>query len=262
MEKLKTKHKQMWLLVAGLAAVVLIMAFLYKSSHNMLPSFRQEYVKAEGDTIDVGIELNPTIYSVRGDSVFGKDYKIITEMSRKHGLPIKLHPFVPLSHAMDYLDKGLYDVVIASMPLTSELNERFLMTEPVYLDREVLIQRRDSTGEAPLTSAIQLARDTVWIPNDSPIRSRVENLAAEIGDTIYIESHPDYTAEHLFILVAKGKLKQAVINERIAKDMREQYPEVDYATPVSFTQFQSWAVSNSKAALRDSINAWLLDDAR
>lgn len=220
--------------------------------------FAREYHKSGGDTLDIAIEMSPTIYAISAGQVSGHDYELLQQISREHGIGMKFHPFVQLSEALDGLEQGDYDLVAASMPLTSDLKERFLMTDPVYLNREILVQHVDSNGKhGSVTSQLQLARDTVWIAADSPFADRIGNLAAEIGDTIYIQSSPEYTAEHLFILVAKGIIKLAVVNETVAKAMRADYPQVDISTPVSFTQFQSWAVSPERPELLDSINAWL-----
>ena len=48
--------------------------------------------------------------------------------------------------------------------------------------------------------------------------------------------------------------KQAVINERVAEAMAKDYPDVDISTDISFTQFQSWIVSNKRPEMRDSID--------
>lgn len=256
MERLKPKSNSMWLLTALLCLAVLVMLLIGKSSHKRSP-FAAAYMKSGGDTIDVAIQLDPSIYRVVGDSAWGEDYDMLMRIAADNNVPIKLHPFVPLSHAMQYLDEGLYDMVVASMPLTSQLRDRFLMTEPVYLDREVLVQLRDTTPGSMIESQIELGGDTVWIAHDSPIKDRIINLAHEIGDTIYVKSDPRYTAEHLLILVSKGIIKHAVINEGVAKAMIESYPEVDADTPISFTQFQSWAVNRADTALLDSLNLWI-----
>ncbi len=251
MQRLTPKKGQLPLLLILLALVVLGMIFIAQSSHSGQGTFHREYVKSGGNTLDVAIELTPGVYRVAGDSAIGRDYEMLKRISRECSVPMKFHPFVPLSHAMEGLEAGKYDVVVASMPATSELKEKYLMTEPVYLDREVLVQR---VGDA-ITSQLDLGGDTVWISNDSPIAARIENLSQEIGDTIYIQQDPRYGAEHLIILVNSGAIRLAVVNESVAKSMKKDYPDIDISTPVSFTQFQCWAVGREE--LRDSLNGWL-----
>lgn len=256
MQRLRPKSNSVWLLTTLLCIAVLVMLLVGKSSHHN-SVFATEYVKSAGDTLDVAIQLDPSVYRVVGDSAWGKDYELLMQIASRYNVPMKLHPFVPLNHAMSYLEEGKYDMLVASMPLTSQLRSRFLMTEPVYLDREVLVQRRDTAAGGMVKSQIELGGDTLWIAHDSPIKSRIENLAHEIGDTIYVQSDSRYSAEHLLILVSKGIIKRAVVNEGVAKAMRNDYPDVDTDTPVSFTQFQCWAVNKSDTALLDSLNSWI-----
>lgn len=256
-QNLHPKRANVWSLVLLLAVAIGVMVFIGKCSTRPQSPFAKEYSKAQGDTLDIGVELNPAVYYPSGDTIAGMDYEVLMRISEECGVPMKFHPFVPLAHAMDYLEKGLYDVVVASMPLTSDLKERFIMTEPVYIDREVLVQRRDSAGGIAVKSQIDLGGDTVWIPSQSSIRSRLENLAVEIGDSIHLMSDDKYTAEHLFLLVASGVIDLAVINESIASQLAHDYPGVDSSTPVSFSQFQAWAVNRERQALADSLNIWI-----
>jgi hypothetical protein len=39
--------------------------------------------------------------------------------------------------------------------------------------------------------------------------------------------------------------------------MQGMYDNIDVSTPVSFTQFQVWALRGDNHALCDSVNAWL-----
>lgn len=119
----------------------------------MLTPPKSPFARAEaiagGDTLNIAIEFNGICYGVRGDSAFGRDYQIIERIARSRSIPVKYHPFVPLAHATEGLRDGRYDIVIASMPLTVELKQRFVMTDPVYLDREILVQHRPDTVPPP-----------------------------------------------------------------------------------------------------------------
>lgn len=261
MKRLKPKSTNLWKMMICLLLVFALMWFLKRCSKAERSPFAVEYVKSQGDTLDIAIELNPTVYSIHADTISGFDYDLISQISKEHKVPIKFHPFVPLKHALDGLEKGDYDIVVAAMPMTSEMKEKFLMTVPVYLDRLLLIQSSDTTGGKKLiTSQIELGGDTVWVPSDSPFASRIGNLADEIGDNIYVMTDSALTAEYLFMLVSHGKVKHAVINEKIAKEMVKDYPQVNIATPVSFTQFHSWALNRKDSTLLDSINNWIMSE--
>ncbi len=243
------------LLVALLAGAVAAMVMLGRCSHRPKSPFARAEAIAGGDTLNIAIEFNGICYGVRGDSVFGRDYDIIERIARSRSIPVKYHPFVPLGHATEGLRDGRYDIVIASMPLTVELKQRFVMTDPVYLDREILVQHRPDTAPPAVRTALDLAADTVWLPEDSPFASRVAALGREIGDTIYVSTLPGVNAEHLVVLTALGRIPRAVVPATVARRLAPRYPALDTAVAISFTQFQSWALRDT--ALRDSINLWL-----
>ena len=210
---------------------------------------------SSGDTIDVGIEYSPlSLYSF-GDTLGGFNYDLMRLVASQHNLKINFHPIVSLTHAITAVEKGSFDILIAEMPTTSEFTDKFLFTIPIYLDRQVLIQSKSNYKQ--INTQLDLAGDTVWVVANSPFASRINNLAREIGDTIYVITDSIHSAEQLFILTATNEIKQAVINEQVAKIMAQDYREVDISTDISFSQFQSWIVNKNDSVLCDSLNSWL-----
>lgn len=244
---------------ALLLAAVLLMALLRACSHRGGNAFDVKVGHSLGDTLDVAIEMSPTCYAVRGDSVFGDAYDHLTAISRRYGVPMKFHPYVPLSYALDGLDSGAFDFVVGSMPATDEMRSRYLTTDPLVTDREVLVQMRDSSGAVEVTSPSGLGGREVWIASDSPFATRLRNLASEIGDTIYVRSDPGFSSEYLAIMTVTGEIPRAVINESLARKMQARYPQLDISVAVSFTQFQSWLVRLDRPSLRDSLNTWIAE---
>ncbi|MCM1066530.1 MAG: transporter substrate-binding domain-containing protein [Muribaculaceae bacterium] len=216
------------------------------------------YVKAGGDTLTVAIEMSPLSYTLRNDTAEGFDYSILRAIGAEHHLTFDFYPTSDLDAAFLGLKNGDYDMVVASIPATNALKEYFLLTDAVYLDKQVLVQRRDSTGGAgAVSSQVQLLYDTVWVADGSPYRTRLRNMSRELGDTIYVESPAHHSSEHLAILTALGEVKQAVVNEAVARRIAAEYPNLDVSTPISFNQLQCWAVAPSDSVLLDSLNLWL-----
>ncbi len=213
-----------------------------------------------GDTIDVAIEYSPLALYTYGDTLGGFGYDMLRLMAEAEGMALKFHPLVTLNEAMEGLHEGYYDVIVADAPMTSEYQEYFEYTEPVYLDRQVLVQLRDSAGVLPVSTQLDLASKEVWVTANSPIIGRIRNLSAEIGDTIIVRQDEEYGAEQLFILTAAGEIPRAVINERTARRLAADYDDmdVDISTSVSFTQFQSWVVGKDNKALCDTLNAMIV----
>lgn len=89
----------------------------------------------------------------------------------------------------------------------------------------------------------------------SPARSRLENLSREIGDSIDIRVSPDYSAEQLVMLTARGEIPRAVVNQEVARRLSAEYPDLRISDNISFSQFQSWILNRSAAALQDTLDA-------
>lgn len=248
---------QVWGLLVILLGAILTMVALRQCTHERRAPFASRFSPAGGDTLDVAIALVPSIFEVHGDSVSGEHYERLQAMAKRHGIEVKYHPFVDLDDALNSLEAGKYDMVVAALPSTTEYQQRFLMTDPIYLDKAVLVQRADTA--TLVTSQLQLAGDTVWVPVGSNYSLSIRNLSHEIGDTIYVRSDHKYSAEHLIVLVAQGKVKQAVVNGKVAEQMAPDYPDIDISTPISFNLFHSWALNKADSTLRDSINAWLAE---
>ncbi len=213
---------------------------------------------SDGDTIDVAIEYSPLSLYRYADTLGGFNYDILRSIMTENRVRFKFHPMVSLSRGLEGLEDGTFDVIVADMPMSADFMENFVYTEPVYLDRQVLVQLRDSTGRKPIESQLDLAGKEVWVPANSPIGSRIRNLASEIGDTIIVMQDDEYGSEQLFLLTATGEIGLSVVNERVAKALVKDYPNVDIGTDVSFTQFQSWLMRKDDGAMTDSINSMIV----
>mgnify|MGYP000674131661 CR=1 FL=1 len=89
------------------------------------------------------------------------------------------------------------------------MRENYLFTEPIVLNKQVLVQRtaEANNGQAPIRNQLDLAQKTLYIPKDSPALLRLQNLGHEIGDTIYVVEDELYSTEQLMIMVAKGDIE-------------------------------------------------------
>lgn len=215
-------------------------------------------VSSGGDTIDVAIEYTPLVCYTYADTLGGLHYDMLREIASKHGLAIKFHPVTSFDRSLALLDDSVVDMLVADVPMTAEFRERYRFLEPVVVDRQVLVQLRDSvSGHGPVRSALDLGGDTVWIAAGSSVESRIRNLGREIGDTIYIIPENEYGPEQLAIMTATGDIPRAVISRRIAREIAKDYPRLDVVTEVSFNQFQSWIAGIHSDIPADSLDLWI-----
>ncbi|MFH8142303.1 MAG: transporter substrate-binding domain-containing protein [Muribaculaceae bacterium] len=211
---------------------------------------------AGGDTLNVAIEISPTGLSLAGDTLSGIYYDLLRETCRRHGQPVKFHPYTRLEDALRWLEEGRCRLVVGDIPVTAELRDRLIFVNPVGVDKQVLVQLADTSGVA-IRNQFDLARQTVYVARESPYVQRLRNLSHEIGDTIHIVESAEYSPEQLVILTALGEIPRAVVNRSTAESLSARYPSLDISVAISFNQFQSWALSPRDTLLRDTLDQWL-----
>lgn len=249
-------HPRRNVIIAGIAMGIIFAAVLLVRGCTS-PTWHVSDSRAGGDTLNIAIEMSPIGLSTQGDTLSGYYYDMIRLMAAEHNRPVRIEGFTHLESALKALELGRYDVVVGDIPANSGLRERFGATRAVLIDRQVLVQRRDSAGRVRHQSQLSLAGDTIHIPLNSPFRSRLINLASELGDTIHILEDPELGAEQLIILVAMGELPNVVVNRHLARTMQREYPDLDLSVEISFNQFQSWLVNRRDSILLDTLDAWI-----
>lgn len=214
---------------------------------------------AKEGVLRVATEYNSISFYVDGDTVSGFHYELIEAFARDKGLKVEVNPLMSFEERLKGLSEGQYDVIAYGILATSELKDSLLLTSPIVLNKQVLVQRKENPENDSLyiRSQLDLARRTLHVVKGSPSILRIRNLGNEIGDTIYIQEIEKYGDEQLIALVAHGDIDYAVCDESIAEAAADSLPQIDINTAISFTQFYSWAVSKQSPALLDSLNTWL-----
>lgn len=244
--------------IAALAATFL----LPKQEQDTPKRAPRDYAEIEKEgVIRAAMEYNSVSFFVDGDTVAGFHYELIEAFARDHGLKVTIIPEMSFDKRMRELAEGKCDVMAYGILATSELKDSLLLTRPIILNKDVLVQRKPQGKEQDdsifVKSQLNLAGKTVHVVKSSPSILRIHNLANEIGDTIYIKEIEKYGPEQLIALVAHGDIDYAVCNERIARIAADSLPQIDTSTDISFTQFYSWGVSKQCPVLLDSLNTWL-----
>ncbi len=244
------KRGQMILYIVLLAVVV---GFMVALSMCDKPVDQAGTQHSGGDTLDIAIEYSPVTYYTYDDTLGGYNYDLLRMISHNTGRPMKFHPIVTLEKALTGLEEGRYDVVVAQYPMTAGDTARYAFTQPIYIDQQVLVQRRVSKA---IHSQLDLAGDTVWVVKGSPMNQRIASLSREIGDTIYVHVDELYGPEQLMMMVSAGEIRYAVVNRSIARAMASKLPNLDGSVAISLSQFQSWIVSKHRQGLCDTLNLW------
>ena len=214
-------------------------------------------IHAEG-ILRIVTEYNQSGYFASGDTIQGFQYELSRAISDISGLEIQIFPEMSLSESFNELNNRKYDIIARNIPVTSEIKENYLFSDPVVLSKQVLVQRTAKANDSipPIRNQLDLAKKTLYIPENSPALLRIRNLQHEMGDTIYVAEESNYSSEQLIIMVARKDIDYAVCDQQIANIAKKQFPEIDIETDISFTQLQAWAVRTESVVLLDSLNNW------
>lgn len=255
----ETKPKTMQIAVYAVLLIIVIIAMFglkrMSKGHSATNNTPKE------DTIHAAVVYGPNSYMVLtsedgNDSIIGINYHLLKGLEQELGVKVMLYPVIDREDAMRKVKDGKYDI-LASLPADLYLKDNYLTTDDIYLDRMVLLQKRYPNGTLSARSSLDLNGDTIHVEKGSAAKRRLENLQKEIGGTITIVEEPELSEEYLAMKVANGVWKYTVINEKIAEQMKKQYPDLDYSTPVSFTQFQLWIMPQGRDSLLNLVNGYL-----
>lgn len=80
------------------------------------------------------------------------------------------------------LSEGRYDVIAYGILATSKLKDSLLLTSPIVLNKQVLVQRKENGENDSLyiRNQLDLARRTLHVVKGSPSILRIQNLGNEI----------------------------------------------------------------------------------
>lgn len=247
-------------LVPVVIVLAIIFSFRYCGKQDKPQGHPRDWaaIVKEG-VLRVATEYNSISFYVDKDTISGFHYELIQAFARDKGLKAEITPLMSFNERLEGLSTGVYDVIAYGILATSEFKDSLLLTTPIILNKQVLVQRKEKGEKDSLyiRSQLDLAGRTLHVVKGSPSILRIRNLGNEIGDTIYVNEVEKYGPEQLISLVAHGDIDNVVCDESIAESVADSLPQIDINTAISFTQFYSWAVSKQSPALLDSLNSWL-----
>ena len=252
-------RKYLKYILMGILAVAISSIFLKKKTETEASTPRDYAEIAESGTLRAVTEYNSISFHADGDTISGFHYELLNAFAHSKGLKPIITPEMSFSKRLEGVQEGKYDILANSTVVTSESKDSLLFTQPIILNKQILVQRKPERENDSLyiRSQLGLARKTLHLVKDSPAILRIHNLSNEIGDTIYIKEVEKYGQEQLLAMVAHGDIDYAVCDESIAKVSINDFPQLDIKTAISFSQFYSWGVSKHSPVLLDSLNAWL-----
>ncbi|MEA5126614.1 MAG: transporter substrate-binding domain-containing protein [Proteiniphilum sp.] len=254
----KRLYLYLLLLIVAVVAMILLRTGMGGSRSTPLAPRDYSEIISSGE-LNVVTDYNSIGLYVSGDSLQGFQREMILALEKEWGIKVNLFLENSLDENLEGLQAMRYDLVARNIPVNMQLKDTFAFTNPITLNKQVLVQRKQEYNDSvePIRQHLDLAGKTIRVATDSPAILRLNNLSHEIGDTIFIVEDPTYEAEQLVMMVASGDIDFTVCDEKMALRLAKLLPEIDIETDISFTQLESWAVRKDSPVLLDSLNHWL-----
>ncbi|MDE5814150.1 MAG: hypothetical protein K2H72_07685, partial [Muribaculaceae bacterium] len=155
----------MQIAVYGLLLIIVIIAMF--GLRHMSKGHTTGDNTAKEDTIHAAVVYGPNSYRVLtsedgNDSIIGINYHLLKGLEKELGVKLMLHPVIDREDAMRKVKEGEYDI-LASLPADLYLKDTYLTTGDIYLDRMVLLQRRNPNGTLSVRSSLDLDGDTIHV---------------------------------------------------------------------------------------------------
>jgi len=252
---MKTKQ---WL---ALLIILLIMTILimFNISRNIIKPKRDLPKISKNNTLNVVSIYNLVDSQETGDNVVAFQYELCKYIAQRSGLTIQHFYENDLKTAIRKLENNIYDVIVQNITVTIENRQFLAFTIPTGQTKQVLVQRKINNDDSVLfiSNQLELAKQTIYVTNNSSAILRLKNLAEEIAEPIYIKKISGYTSEQLINMVAKKEIDYLATDLEIAIKNSESFPNLDFNTDISFAQQQAWALRKTSPVLLDSLNVWI-----
>lgn len=251
----KSSHKIQFILVvvALIVAGVFLYKYLAKTSLHDYPQI------AQSGTLHIVTNMDAVGYYPSSDTIAGYTHDVLSAIQKYTPIKFEISLENSLDKCFEGLQSGKYDLIARNIPINANLRNKYRFSSIILYNKLVLVQRKAAfnDGKEPIRNHLELAGKTFHIPLNSPYRIRINNLAHEIGDSIFISEDSLYEVNQLAIMVASKDIDYTVSDIKTAEKLSAQLPELDIATDIGFTHLEGWAVREQSPILLDSLNNWI-----
>ncbi len=208
-------------------------------------------------------------YDTRESKPLGFGYELLTDFCRAYDLDLELLVNENLDSCFAMLDSCQVDVVAVGIGANREMKQRFLLTDPILMQKSVLVQRLpkgwskmstvNEVENQVLRSPIDLAGKTIHLPAGSHSVRLIDHLSDQIGDTIFVVVSDTLNSVDLIHAVHRGEIDFTVVEEYVARMASLSLGGLDTKLFISVEQPLSWAVSKQDAdsSVLVAFNNWI-----
>ena len=235
------------LLIMAVTAMVLIKRY---STNTTLP--QRDFNEISDDTLRFVTKVYINDASEISSLI---NYELASLIGEESGMNFKIDTISSLLQSIELLNSNKCDIIARPIFTTTKSKESLLFCESFSKnDNNLVVVQRQDGG---IKNNLDMAKKTVSITDDESIMMILNNIAYEIGDSIYTNVRDNRSTEQLIIMVADSTIDYVVCGKSIAKRMKEFLPQIYINTKISIPIPQAWGVRHSSPILRDSLNIWL-----
>ena len=208
-------------------------------------------------------------YNTSSSKPSGFEYELLSDFCKANNLELEMRVNENLDSCYCLLDSCEVDIVAIGIGSNKAMKRRFLLTNPILMQRSVLVQRlpkdwnKMSTANEVenqlIRSSVDLAGKTIHLPKGSHEVKLIEHLSDQIGDTIYVVECDSMNSVDLVQAVASGEIDYTVVEEYVARRASIGLRGLDTKLNVSVEQPLCWAVRNhdGDSSLVMALNSWI-----
>lgn len=230
-----------------------------------------EDIKKDGK-LKALLVYSSTSYFLYKGKPMGYEYELIQRLADHLQLDLEIKVSKDLDLLLDDLTQGEVDIMAYGIAITSERKKIVAFTDPLYVTKQVLVQRKpdnwrkmtlDNIKKSLVQDPLDLIGDTVSVRKNSNYFERLMNLSKEIGGDIVVKPLGGYiSTDEIIKMVADGKIKYTLSNKNLASINASYYPMINIDVPMSSSQRIAWAVRTNSPELLEATNNWLKSERR
>lgn len=209
------------------------------------------------DTLNVAMELSPMGMIMEEDTLTGYSYEILKNICQNNGIVFNPITYTSLESAIEDAKNNKIDIFIFNTPVTALIRNFFITTEPLYLDRQVLIQNKTISPDSLIKTHQDLEGAKIYVARNFALTDRINHLSNELGASIEVVELDSITERELINKINTGELQLGAIARSSIIPLLKDYPDLDISVELSLNQFRAWMLNPSDTVLRDSLNTWI-----
>lgn len=208
-----------------------------------------------------------TSYFLYRGEPMGYEYELLRRFADHLDLDLEIVITEDMDSMFHQLNSGEVDLIAHGLTITRDRKNEVSFSDYLYTVKQVLVQRKPENWRYMTWNAIQsqmisdpieLIGDTVAVRQNSSYFERLNNLMAEIGGEIIIDTLPGHlSTDEIIKMVVDGEIKYTIADDNLAGINASYYPALDVEVPISFSQRVAWAVRPDCDSLIGAINDWI-----